>query len=36
MNIIKVAHELQGDATSQPAGDKRGDWSHSWSACSAK
>ena len=30
MNIIKVGHELQGDATSQPGGDKIGEWSHSW------
>ena len=36
MNITKVGHEPQGGATSQLGGDKRGDWSHSWSVCSAK
>jgi len=36
MNITKVAHELQRDATSQPGGGKGEDWSHSCSACSIK
>jgi len=36
MNITEVAHELQGDATSQPWGYKRGDWSHRWSAYSTR